>query len=163
GRLAIVAFHPSVPKLMEYASRETLQTEADFQGGRVKIFDRAEDDRIEQIRHMSRRVEMLDSTGRKVSEHHYTFDIRYVFKAAMLARARTRAEAIGRHPQLTLGDMRDFTLPRRYARAIVTFNTFAHCDTTEDQLRALRCIREHLEEDGAVVVFMSFPGPSYWS
>ena len=81
----------------------------------------------------------------------------------MLARARERATALGKAPRLVLGDMRDFTLPRRYARALCTFNAFAHCDTTDDQIRALRCIREHLEPEGALVLFMSYPKPSYWS
>lgn len=83
GRLAIVAFHPSVPKLMEYAGAETLMTEAEYRGGRVRIWDRADDDRIEQIRHMSRRVETWDAAGTLVGETRYTFDMRYVFKPEM--------------------------------------------------------------------------------
>ena len=83
--------------------------------------------------------------------------------APMLARARERAAARGFHPRLELADMRDFTMPRRYARVICAFNAFAHCETVDDQLRALACMRRHLAPGGAAVVFMSFPAPRYWS
>lgn len=82
--------------------------------------------------------------------------------AAMLARAKQRAATAGFEPRLALGDMRDFTMPRKYARVICGFNAFAHCDTPDDQLRALRCAREHLEPGGALVVHMSYPRPGYW-
>jgi SAM-dependent methyltransferase len=81
---------------------------------------------------------------------------------AMIERLRTRAKAMGIEPHVELGDMRDFTMARRYARVLCTFNSFAHCDTPDDQIRALRCIREHLEPDGALVLFMSYPRPQYW-
>jgi SAM-dependent methyltransferase len=83
--------------------------------------------------------------------------------APMLERARSRAAERGLRPRLVEADMRDFTMPRRYARVFCTFNAFAHIDTIDDQLRALRCMREHLTPDGATVVFMSYPKPSYWS
>jgi len=83
--------------------------------------------------------------------------------APMIERARARANAAGFSPRLEIADMRDFTLPRRYARAICTFNAFAHCETPDDQLGALRCMREHLELEGALVVFMSYPSPRYWN
>jgi SAM-dependent methyltransferase len=82
---------------------------------------------------------------------------------AMLARLREKAAARGLAPRVIEGDMRDFTMPRRYRRVFIPFNGFAHCDTTEDQIRCLRCCREHLEPGGAVVVDMSYPGPSYWA
>ena len=53
-------------------------------------------------------------------------------------------------------------MPRRYALAFCAFNAFAHCDTTEDQIRMLRCCREHLLPGGAVVIHMSYPSPKYW-
>src|SRR5438105_1779842 len=82
--------------------------------------------------------------------------------SAMLARARFKATAKGFRPRLVAGDMRDFTMPRRYARVISAFNAFAHAATSEDQLRTLRCVCEHLEPGGALVMHMSFPSPSYW-
>lgn len=82
---------------------------------------------------------------------------------AMLRRARQRADAAGFRPALVEADMRDFALPRRYARAVLAFNGFAHCTTPDDQLRALRCIGGHLAPGGALVLHMSYPRPPYWS
>ena len=82
---------------------------------------------------------------------------------SMLERLRQKAASRGLHARVTQGDMRDFTMPRRYARAICAFNAFAHCETIEDQLRALRCIREHLAEGGALVLHMSYPSASLWT
>lgn len=82
---------------------------------------------------------------------------------AMLERCRARAAAIGGRPGLALGDMRSFELPRRYALVICAFNAFAHCDTTDEQLRALKSMRAHLAPGGSVALHMSWPRPSYWS
>ena len=82
---------------------------------------------------------------------------------AMLERCRARAAAIGAKPRLALGDMRSFELPRRYALVICAFNAFAHCDTTDEQLRALKSMRAHLEPGGSVALHMSWPTPRYWS
>jgi len=81
---------------------------------------------------------------------------------AMLERLAAKAEAKGFHPHLLAADMRDFTMPRRYARVICAFNSFAHCATIEDQLATLRCCREHLEPGGALVLHMAYPGVSLW-
>jgi len=81
----------------------------------------------------------------------------------MLERARRKAEAKGFRPLLRAADMRDFAMPRRYARIILAFNTFAHADTTDDQLAVLRRCHDHLEPGGAVVLHMSYPGPAYWA
>ena len=82
--------------------------------------------------------------------------------SAMLERARAKAQARRLRTLLVVGDMRDFTMPRRYARVISAFNAFAHASTTEDQLRTLRCVREHLEPGGALVMHMSYPTAAYW-
>ena len=81
----------------------------------------------------------------------------------MLAQLRHKASARGLDARVIEGDMRDFTMPRRYARAICAFNAFAHCETIDDQLRALLCIREHLEQGGALVLHMSYPSLSLWT
>jgi SAM-dependent methyltransferase len=60
-------------------------------------------------------------------------------------------------PRVFQGDMRDFTMPRRYALVIVPFRTFLLNLTTEDQLRTLRCCREHLESGGRLVVDLFHP------
>lgn len=78
----------------------------------------------------------------------------------MLRRLEAKAAALGLAPRVTQGDMRDFTMPRRYALALVTFRSFMHLHTTEDQLKALRCIREHLEPGGALVMNLFYPDPA---
>jgi hypothetical protein len=53
--------------------------------------------------------------------------------------------------------MRDFTMPRRYALVTMPFRAFLHNLSTEDQLRTLRCIREHLKGGGALVFNVFHP------
>jgi SAM-dependent methyltransferase len=81
----------------------------------------------------------------------------------MIKRFRTKARAKGWEARAVVADMRDFSLPRRYARVICAFNSFAHCETTDDQIRALRCCRKHLEPGGSFVLHMSYPSPQYWA
>jgi SAM-dependent methyltransferase len=71
--------------------------------------------------------------------------------AAMLADAARKLAARGLTTRLTRGDMRDFTLPRRYALVIIPFNTFLHNVTTADQLATLRGCRRHLVPGGALM------------
>jgi SAM-dependent methyltransferase len=82
---------------------------------------------------------------------------------AMIARLDEKLAARGLAARAQVGDMRDFTMPRRYARVLCAFNAFAHCATTEDQLATLRCVREHLLPEGALVLHQSYPGPAYWA
>lgn len=82
---------------------------------------------------------------------------------AMVRRLEERARAEGLEVRAEVADMRDFSLGRRYALVFCGFNGFAHCETVEDQLATLRRAREHLEPNGALVLHMSYPGPSYWS
>jgi SAM-dependent methyltransferase len=81
---------------------------------------------------------------------------------AMLDRLRAKAAKKGLRPRLLAADMRDFTMPRLYARVICAFNAFAHCETIDDQLATLRCCREHLTPGGALVLHISYPGVSLW-
>jgi len=77
--------------------------------------------------------------------------------APMLEGLRRKAEARGLTPRVVEGDMRDFTMPRRYALLTCPFRAFQHMLTTDDQLRALRCMREHLEAGGALAFNVFFP------
>jgi len=77
----------------------------------------------------------------------------------MIERLLAKARARGWDNRAVVADMRDFSLRRRYARVICAFNGFAHCETTEDQIRALTCFREHLEPGGGLVLHMSYTGP----
>jgi SAM-dependent methyltransferase len=83
GRLEVMIFHPSAEKLIEWAGGEKFLKEVPHAGGRLRVYDRASDDRIEQVRRMTRRIEMLDSSGRVTREERLTFDLRYVYKPEM--------------------------------------------------------------------------------
>jgi SAM-dependent methyltransferase len=82
GRLQMVVFHPSAEKLLQWSGRESFTKEV-AHGARVyRVYDRAEDDRIEQVRRMTRRIEVHEG-GRRVDEHTLAFSIRYVYKPEM--------------------------------------------------------------------------------
>lgn len=76
---------------------------------------------------------------------------------AMLAVLERKAAAAGLKPRVRLGDMRDFTMPRRYALITIPFRSFMHVTEKADQVRALRCIREHLDPDGRLVFNVFYP------
>jgi SAM-dependent methyltransferase len=50
--------------------------------------------------------------------------------------------------ELVQGDMRTFSLGRSFPLIICPFRAFQHLLTSEDQRKALRCIRDHLDEGG---------------
>lgn len=83
--------------------------------------------------------------------------------APMLDRLRAKAAERRLVARVHVADMRDFTMPRRYARVICPFNAFAHAVSPADQIATLRCCREHLEAGGALVLHQTYPGVAYWS
>lgn len=83
GRLVIIAFHPSAEKLLEWSGAEKFLKELPWQGGRVRIWDRADDDRVEQMRRMTRRIEITDAHGEVTRRANMKFDLRYIYKPEM--------------------------------------------------------------------------------
>jgi len=83
GRLVIMAFHPSAAKLIEWAAGEKFLKELPWRDGTVRVWDRAEDDRVEQIRSMTRRIEFRDANGAVTREVSVRFDLRYIYKPEM--------------------------------------------------------------------------------
>ena len=83
GRLVMTVFHPSAAKLIEWDGVEKELKQLPHEGGRVTIWDRADDDRVEQIRHMTRRIEFSDGKGQVTRREVLTFDLRYIFKPEM--------------------------------------------------------------------------------
>lgn len=71
---------------------------------------------------------------------------------AMLALAREKVRASGFASRLEIGDMRDFSLPRRYAAVLIPFNAFAHNLTTDDQRATLGCCYRHLLPGGLLAM-----------
>jgi SAM-dependent methyltransferase len=83
GRLVMTVFHPSAAKLIEWDGVEKELKQLPFGDGRVTIWDRAQDDRVEQIRHMTRRIEFSDARGETTRREVVTFDLRYIYKPEM--------------------------------------------------------------------------------
>ncbi len=81
------------------------------------------------------------------------FDLHPGFLAVLWRRAAARGLA----PRVVQADMRDFTMPRRYALVVIPFRAFLHNLTTADELRTLRCCREHLEPGGRLVLDLFHP------
>jgi SAM-dependent methyltransferase len=77
--------------------------------------------------------------------------------AGMLEVLRRKAAALGLTARVAQADMRDFTMPRRYPLAVIPFRAFLHNRTAEDELRTLRCCREHLEPGGRLVLDLFHP------
>lgn len=78
--------------------------------------------------------------------------------AAMLDRLRAKAANLGFDPPLHQADMSHFSLPQRFSLVAITFNAFAHNLTQADQIRCLRCCREHLLPGGRLALDAYFPG-----
>lgn len=78
--------------------------------------------------------------------------------APMLDRLKQKAANLGVEAKVYEGDMAKFTLPRRYALIMITFNAFVHNLTQEDQIRCLECCRAHLLPGGKLVFDGFFPG-----
>jgi ubiquinone/menaquinone biosynthesis C-methylase UbiE len=72
------------------------------------------------------------------------------------AKARRNPQSTGRI-ELVEGDMRDFSLGRRFSLALVPARAFQHVIEPEDQGRTLRCIHRHLEPGGHLVVDLFDP------
>lgn len=82
GRLQMVVFHPSAERLLQWSAAESLVKDLAWNGRRYRVFDLAADDRVEQVRRMTRRVEVLEGE-RPVATHVLKFDLRYIYKPEM--------------------------------------------------------------------------------
>ena len=74
----------------------------------------------------------------------------------MLDIARRKVAALDADTQdrieLVEGDMRRFSLGRRFELAMIPFRAFLHLLTPEDERLALECIREHLTDGGLLIL-----------
>ena len=82
----------------------------------------------------------------------------------MLAVAREKVARLGagarRRIELIEGDMRQFSLGRRFNLVTIPYRAFLHLLTDEDQRRALACIREHLTDGGRLALNVFDPSLS---
>ncbi len=83
GRLELAAFHPSAEKLLEWTGPEKLAKDIPHGDGRVRMWDRADDDRVDQVRHMTRRIEITEATGQITRRAEVRFELRYIYKPEM--------------------------------------------------------------------------------
>jgi len=87
---------------------------------------------------------------------------------AMLARCRhllaVESPAV-QHRVLALiqGDMRQFTLGRRFPLVTIPFRPFLHLLTVDDQLACLTVVRDHLEESGRLILDIFNPSFETWA
>ena len=76
--------------------------------------------------------------------------------SAMLDVARAKIGKLDSSTQarieLVEGDMRTFSLDRRYKLITIPFRAFLHMLTSEDQRKTLKRIGEHLDDDGHLVL-----------
>jgi 2-polyprenyl-3-methyl-5-hydroxy-6-metoxy-1,4-benzoquinol methylase len=75
----------------------------------------------------------------------------------MLDRLRTKAERKGLSPKLHQADMSNFSVDRQFALIMIPFNAFIHNMSADDQIRCLRCCREHLLPRGLLAFDTFFP------
>jgi len=72
--------------------------------------------------------------------------------ATMLDRCTTKVSFertdVQKRIELYLGDIKEIKLEKKYRLAFIPFNSFLHLLTTTDQEKAIRNIRDHLEEGG---------------
>src|SRR4051794_22064190 len=75
---------------------------------------------------------------------------------AMLQVAREKVDRlpseVQAHIELVEGDMRDFSLGRKFALVTIPYRAFLHLMTVQDQRAALARIREHMRDDGKLML-----------
>lgn len=77
----------------------------------------------------------------------------------MLEKARAKASESGTGDNLRLmqGDMRNFQLEERFSLIMIPFRSFLHLLHIHEQMKALRCIRQHLAPGGKFVMNVFVP------
>ncbi len=70
---------------------------------------------------------------------------------AMLAHARVKARERGVEVQWVQGDMRDFSLARRFDLVVIAANSLLHLHSAEDLVSCFRVARSHLAPGGRLV------------
>ncbi|MGD8192027.1 class I SAM-dependent methyltransferase [Brevibacillus ginsengisoli] len=79
--------------------------------------------------------------------------------AEMLEKASQKAVEAGVSDQLTLvhGDMRKFDLQKKFDLVMIPFRSFLHLLYIQDQMKALGCVRQHLQPGGKLVMNVFVP------
>jgi len=61
--------------------------------------------------------------------------------------------------RISQDDMRDFYLNKKFKLIYAPFRVFSHMYTVSDQLNALKCIKNHLDDDGVFIFDLYVPNP----
>ena len=74
----------------------------------------------------------------------------------MLSRAKEKTAKLDDETrnriELVQGDMRSFSFKKKFNLIIIPYRAFLHLLTSEDQMMALTCIRNHLKDDGKLIL-----------
>lgn len=78
----------------------------------------------------------------------------------LLAEGKEKISKIKQIPaeiELLYGDMRNFSLDKKFDLIIIPYRAFLHLHTPEDQKTTLRNIHKHLKDSGKLIMNMFFP------
>jgi cyclopropane fatty-acyl-phospholipid synthase-like methyltransferase len=64
---------------------------------------------------------------------------------------------LNEHSRLIFADIRNFELNRKFNLIIAPFRMFSHVLTMDDQLSALKCVKEHLADNGRFIFDVFLP------
>ena len=70
-------------------------------------------------------------------------------------------EKFGKNGTFLYNDMQDFKLAEKFDFIFIGFNSFLHNLTDKDALNCLRCVREHLNNDGIFLLSIFLPDPEF--
>ncbi len=75
----------------------------------------------------------------------------------MLNALKRKAAEMKLQSKVSLADMRDFSLDETFDMIIIPAQSFLHNITADDQLRTLKCCRNHLADNGRLVLNFFYP------
>ena len=67
-------------------------------------------------------------------------------------KAKCESEITNANLNISIGDMRNFTLNQKFKFIFIPFRTFQNLITKEEQKNCLKCCHEHLTNDGLFIV-----------
>jgi SAM-dependent methyltransferase len=70
-------------------------------------------------------------------------------------------QKFGKNGTFLYNNMQDFKLAEKFDFIFIGFNSFLHNLTDKDALNCLRCVREHLNNDGIFLLSIFLPDPEF--
>ncbi len=75
--------------------------------------------------------------------------------------ANQKIESNGYDGKVILGDMRDFSLQKKFDFIFIGFNSFFHLLTNDDASKCINQVYKHLSDEGKFVIDLFVPDPSF--